>query len=70
MNIHGYKLKLKNMTRSLKFEESKNKEESNTRKIKRLISAKSRCSNKIKQLKQIRGKKHEKIRICRHKERY
>jgi len=68
MNIHGYKLKLKNMTRSLKFEESK--KELNRRKIKRLISAKSRCSNKIKQLKQIRGKKHEKIRICRHKERY
>lgn len=51
MNIHGYKLKSKNITLAIKLEKSKERNKQSQDKIYRLINAKNRIQKKIKTLK-------------------
>ena len=57
MNIHGYKLSLKRMARSLRQEENKPSKKQSTAKIRRLTQAKADCGRRIKELKRIRDSK-------------
>lgn len=55
MNIHGYKLKHKNITKLLKREEKLN-----PLKVKRLKKAKANCARKIEELKKAKQSKKRK----------
>lgn len=57
MNIHGYKLSMKRMARSLKEEEAKPPKYQNIRKIRRLMRTKADCGRRIRELKQRRDNK-------------